>query len=73
MPVLNKAGISAMFAAHLHKWRVDEPGTVSGANFPVIVNSNCERMEVSASKSGISIAAFAPDGSQTHSYGCKVK
>lgn len=73
VPVLNKAGISAMFAAHLHKWRVDEPGTVSGANFPVIVNSNCERMEVSASKSGISIAAFAPDGSQTHSYGCKVK
>ncbi|MBQ9311336.1 MAG: metallophosphoesterase [Bacteroidales bacterium] len=73
VPVLNKAGISLWIAAHLHQWREDEPGKVSGANFPVIVNSTCERLEVTATKKDISLKAFSPDGKQTHSYNCKVK
>lgn len=73
VPVLNKAGISLWIAAHLHRWRVDEPGKVSDANFPVVVNSNCERMEVTVDGTGVSLATFDPAGNQTHSYSCKAR
>jgi 3',5'-cyclic AMP phosphodiesterase CpdA len=73
VPVLNKAGISLMITGHLHKWKIYEPGSVSDANFPVVVNSNCERLEVTLDKSDINLEAFAPDGSKTHSYSCKVR
>ena len=73
VPILNKAGISLWIAAHLHQWRIDEPGTVSGANFPVLVNSNCERLEVTVTKKDINLKAFAQDGTQTHSQSFKVR
>ena len=73
VPILNKTGISVWIAGHLHRWCVDEPGVESDADFPVVINSNCERLEVSVSKSGVSMEAFAPDGSKTHSYDCPAK
>ena len=68
IPILNKADISLWIAAHKHIWRVDEPGKVSDADFPVVINDDCERMEVTATRKGVSLKTFNPDGKQTHSY-----
>ena len=74
VPVLNKAGISLMISGHLHRWEVYEPdGSVSDANFPVVVNSNCERLEVVAGKKDITLKAFSPEGNETHSFSCKAR
>lgn len=73
VPILNKAGISLMLCGHLHEWQVYEPGKVSDANFPVVVNSNCERLEVTAGKKEITLKAFSPKGKETHSYSCKTR
>ena len=72
VPILNKAKIDLWLAGHHHKWRVDEPGTVSSANFPVVINKNCERMEVCISAGGINIETFSPEGVKTHEYSRKV-
>ena len=73
VPILNKAKVSLMFAGHLHQWRVDAPHTMSSANFPVVVNANCERMEVTASPTSVSLNTFNSNGVCTQSYSCRVK
>ena len=73
VPILNKARVSLMLSGHFHRWRVDEPKAFSSANFPVVINNKCERLEVTVSKSEIRLNAFAADGTQTHSYQCKTR
>ena len=73
VPILNKAGITAMFCGHLHQWRLDEPGQRSSANFPVIVNPNCRRMEVTATAKEITLKVFDLEGAQTNAWSCPVR
>ena len=73
VPILNKAGISLMLCAHEHRWRVDDSGETSSANFPVVVNANLERLEVTADGRNISLSAFDADGKNTHNYKVKAK
>ncbi|MBR4821765.1 MAG: hypothetical protein IKZ71_01285, partial [Bacteroidales bacterium] len=73
VPILNKAKISLWLAGHHHKWIVNEPREVSDANFPVVVNCNCERMEAVVKADGISLQTFDPEGRKTHEYSCKVR
>ncbi len=73
VPILNKAGITAMFCGHLHQWRIDNPGQRSSANFPVVINPNCRRMEVTASPEGLSLKVFDLDGAQTQSWSCPAR
>ena len=73
VPILNKAGISLMLCAHMHEWRIDEPGQKSDANFPVVINDDCERLEVTVDGRDISLSSYDPDGRNTHRYSVKVK
>ena len=71
VPILNKANVAIWLAAHKHQWREDKPGQVSDAVFPVIINDDCERLEVTVTKEEITLKAFSPEGKQTHSYSVK--
>lgn len=74
VPPLNEAGFDAMFCGHIHRWRVAEPdGSISNAEFPVICNSNMERMEVTATEDAIEISTFDTDGKNTHNHTLKLK
>jgi len=73
VPILNNAGISLMLCGHEHKWRVDENGTESSANFPVVINKNCERLEVNVDAKNITLNAFDSNGANTHKLTLKTK
>lgn len=66
IPTLNEAGIDVMFSGHTHEYSYDKVGT-SDAGFPVVVNDNCERMDVEVDAKGIAVRMYDPDGKLTHS------
>ena len=69
VPILNEAGIDLMICGHTHKYRFDTPQSdISPASFPVWVNANVERLDVTIGPGGsIELKAFNPDGIMTHS------
>ena len=66
LPVLNEAGIDILLGAHHHKYMYLEPGE-DGNNFPIVVNSNSERLDFSAGAAGFSVKIFDVEGNRTHS------
>lgn len=64
-PLLNKAGIDLMLSAHHHKYILANPGEY-GNDFPIVVNSNTERMDVSATAEKIIIDTFDRSGAKLH-------
>ena len=69
IPLLNEAGIDVMFSAHTHRWAVHEVGDKNiGASFPIVVNANRERLEVTTSRDSISLRSFDTEGNCTHKY-----
>ena len=65
-PLLNKAGIDLMLSAHHHKYILAQPGE-HGNDFPIVVNSSEERMDVRATKDRIEIKTYDVDGNLVHS------
>lgn len=54
VPILNSAGVDAMFCAHIHKYRFSEAGDpIYGCNFPIVCNPNRTRMDVEVTKEKI--------------------
>jgi hypothetical protein len=69
VPLLNEAKVDMMFSAHIHKWALYPAGdSGTGASFPIVVNPNRERMEVTLSPDTVEIRTFSPDGKCTHSH-----
>lgn len=69
VPLLNEAKIDMMFSAHIHKWALYPAGdSGTGALFPIVVNPNRERMEVTLCPDTVEIRTFSPDGKCTHSH-----
>ena len=63
VPILNSAGIDAMFCGHIHKYRISEPNDpIYGCNFPVICNPNRTRMDVVVDKSKITYTITDSEG-----------
>ena len=67
VPVLNEAGVNAMFSGHIHKHAIIKAGH-SGNNFPIICSSNNERFIVSTDGKTITVEAYDPTGKLTNSY-----
>ena len=64
-PILNQAGVDAMFCGHIHKWRYDEVGCgMSDADFPVICSPNACRTEVTATSDKIIVEVFDADANK---------
>ena len=64
-PILADAGIDLMLSAHHHKYIYSEAGK-DGKNYPLLVNSNTERMDVEVTASGINIKTYDVDGVLKH-------
>ena len=64
-PILEKAGIDLMLSAHHHKWICSEAGK-DGKNYPVLVNSNLERMDVVVTAGGIDVKTYDVNGTLQH-------
>lgn len=52
MPVLNDAGIDLMLCGHQHRYRYVAPGE-EGNNFPIVINSNDDLVDVKAGPEGL--------------------
>ncbi len=61
MPLLNKAGIDLMIGADLHTQMYCEPGTMNN-DFPIFVNNEDRRLDVTYSNGFLTLRAFQPNG-----------
>ncbi len=66
-PILEEAGIDLMISAHHHKW-ICSPAGEDGKAYPVLVNSNMERMDVVVTPEKITVATFDVNGAMKHSW-----
>ena len=67
VPILEKAGIDLTLSAHHHKWRVIGAGE-HGKNYPLLVNSDDERMDVVVTANSIDVKTYATDGTLVHQW-----
>lgn len=67
LPILNAAGIDLMLCGHLHEYVYNEPG-VDGAQFPVLVNSNVDVLNVTADGKSMEISLKGRDGKEKHHF-----
>lgn len=67
VPILEKAGIDLALCAHHHKWRVIPSGEL-GKNYPLLVNSADERMDVVITSQSIDVKTYATDGTLVHQW-----
>lgn len=65
LPLLNEAGVDLLLGGHHHTYFLNEPGTTGNA-FPIMVNSNVERLDFMATASGISVSTYDASGAMTH-------
>ena len=66
-PVLSEAGIDLMLSAHYHQYMAQDAG-VDGIGYPIVVNSNTERMDVVVTATGIEINTYDEKGELKHSW-----
>lgn len=67
VPVLNDAGVKAMFSGHIHKHLIVQAGH-SGNDFPIICSSNSECFVVSSDSKTITVRAYDTAGKLTNTY-----
>lgn len=65
-PVLNEAGIDLMLSGHHHRYIMAKPGEY-GNNYPIVANSNEERMDVHATAGKIEVRTYDRNGALLHS------
>ncbi len=64
VPVLNEAGVCLMLSGHHHRYLVREKGTC-GNDFPIVVNSNVDRLDVTVAEGkGLDLRFFNTKGEQ---------
>ena len=73
LPLLNKAGIDLMLSGHNHRYSLREPMSCDGNEFPILVNSNNDRLDVKATASEISVDVVDATGKVLHKHTFKVK
>lgn len=67
MPILNQAGIDLMLAGHLHRHIYISQGE-QGNNFPILVNSNTWRTDLSINRNGLAIKLVDTTGKVVKEY-----
>ncbi len=66
VPVLNAAGTDLMISGHEHYYEFHKPG-VAGAEFPVIINDQWQRLEVTEDSKAIKVRIYNTDGALVQS------
>ena len=70
VPILEKAGIDLALCAHHHKWRVVGAGE-HGKNYPLLINSDKERMDVVVTADSIDVKTYSTEGALVHQWNLK--
>lgn len=73
LPLLNKAGIDLMLSGHNHRYGLREPQSCDGNEFPILINSNNDRLDVKATASEITVDVVDVLGKVLHKHTFKVK
>ena len=73
LPVLNEAGIDVMLSGHNHAYSFREKGSIDGNEFPILVNSNNDRVEVKVTKSAIKLVVKNLEGATIHEHTIKIE
>ena len=72
LPVLNEAGVDLMLSGHHHKYIYTAPGADGNRNaFPILVNSNTDRLDCKVTEGRIDIRVVSEDGKELHSLSFK--
>ncbi|MDR3194393.1 MAG: metallophosphoesterase [Tannerella sp.] len=66
LPILNNAGITAMFCGHTHRYNCLEAG--SQHDFPILINATNTALEVRADKAGMTVSRKDTDGKELNSF-----
>lgn len=67
VPILNLAGIDAMFCGHIHKYRFSEVNDPTyGCNFPIVCLPNRVRADIEVSKEKIAYTITTAEGNTTN-------
>ena len=67
VPILNQAGIDAMFCGHIHKYRFSEANDPTyGCNFPIVCLPNRVRADIEVSKEKIAYTIITAEGNTTN-------
>ena len=66
-PILEQAGIDLMISGHHHKW-ICSPAGADGKAYPVLVNSNAERMDVEVTSGNILVKTYDESGALVHQW-----
>lgn len=67
VPILNQAGIDAMFCGHIHKYRFSEANDPTyGCNFPIVCIPNRVRADIEVSKERVSYSITNANGEITN-------
>ena len=69
-PILEQGGIDLMLSGHYHRWICSEAGQ-DGKNFPILVNSNVERMDVVVTASSVDVKTYTEDRALSHQWDLK--
>ncbi|MBQ5719303.1 MAG: metallophosphoesterase [Alistipes sp.] len=72
LPTLNEAGIDVMLCGHTHRYSYRDVGSVDN-NFPILVNSNNDKVNVRATKSQIDMEVVDATGKVLHRHTVKVE
>ena len=72
LPLLNEAGIDVMLSGHNHRYSYREAGAY-GNNFPILVNSNNDKVNVKATASQIDMEVVDAMGKVLHKHSVKIK
>ncbi|MEE1102736.1 MAG: metallophosphoesterase, partial [Alistipes sp.] len=73
LPLLNKADVDLMMSGHTHRYSFREKGTSGGNEFPILVNSNNDRVDVKVTTSRIELKVIDATGKQLHQHTIDVK
>lgn len=65
-PVLNEAGVDLMLSGHHHQYILAKAGEY-GNKYPILANSNVERLDFEATTSKIVVKTFDQSGAMLHS------
>jgi predicted phosphodiesterase len=66
-PVLNEAGVDLMLSGHHHTHFLTKPGEFAN-KFPILVNSNQDRLDVKVTETGIKVNVVDQKGVVIHTY-----
>lgn len=72
LPLLNEAGIDLMLCGHNHRYSFRDDKS-SGINFPILVNSNNDRLDVKVNQSAIEVDVVDATGKVLHNHKIDVK